>query len=100
MKLPTPLTFDWDKGNVEKNWEKHKVHYKESEEVFLNKPLVLYKDKSHSHKEHRFVALGFTNHYRYLFISFTVRGGAKIRIISVRDQSRKERRLYEIEKSN
>lgn len=86
--------FDWDEGNREKNWNKHKVDYKESEEIFFNKPLLIDKDVEHSSKEKRFEALGQTNKGRRLFISFTIRDN-KIRIISARDQDIKERKKYE-----
>lgn len=94
VKLPVPASFEWDKGNTDKNWKEHKVHFKEAEEIFLNKPLKIFKDVKHSQKENRFVGLGVTNKERKLYIVFTVRG-KKIRIISARNQSKKERRLYE-----
>ncbi|MFH1561383.1 MAG: BrnT family toxin [Patescibacteria group bacterium] len=94
MKLPVPLLFDWDEGNLNKNWEKHKVRFKEAEEVFFNRPLKIFSDKYHSKREKRFVALGITDKNRNLITIFTIRKGA-IRIISVRDQNRKERKKYE-----
>lgn len=94
MKLPVPLSFDWDKGNTDKNWIKHQVHFKEAEEVFLNKPLKIFSDKRHSIKEKRFQALGITNNRRNLTIFFTIRN-SMIRVISARDQNKKERRKYE-----
>ena len=33
--------FQWDNGNVEKNWLKHGVTNAESEQVFFNDPLVI-----------------------------------------------------------
>ena len=93
MKLPVPLAFNWDQGNIEKNWEKHKVHFKEAEEIFFNKPLKIFPDKEHSGREKRFLALGLTNSRRRLTIIFTIRENI-IRIISVRDQSKKERIIY------
>lgn len=94
VKLPAPMSFDWDKGNIDKNWKKHKVHFKEAEEVFLNKSLSIFPDRKHVDKEKRFVALGVTNKRRRLTIIFTLRKG-KIRVISARDQSRRERSKYE-----
>lgn len=94
VKLPVPLAFEWDQGNVEKNWKRHKVHYKEAEEVFFNRPLKIFPDKEHSESERRFVALGVTNKKRYLTIIFTIRE-RKLRVISARDQNRKERNKYE-----
>jgi uncharacterized protein len=91
--------FDWDEGNRLKNWRKHKVNYLEIEEVFFNKPLLLNEDIAHSDKEKRFQCLGKTNQDRKLFISFTVRKN-KIRVISARDQSQKERRVYEKSEEN
>lgn len=91
--LPKPVCFDWNKGNIDKNWKKHKIHFKEAEEVFLNRPLKIFKDIKHSQKEDRFVALGISDKDRKLYIVFTIRN-KKIRIISARNQSRKERSLY------
>ena len=93
-QLITPLSFEWDENNKTKNWNKHKVEFKECEEIFSNRPLKTYKDVKHSQNENRFVALGITNRNRGLYLVFTVRKD-KIRIISARDISRKERNLYE-----
>lgn len=89
-----PLEFDWNKHNQFKNWEKHKVDYQECEQVFFNKPVNFLYDKKHSQKEKRFIALGTTDRGRKLIITFTIRN-KKIRVISARNQSQKERRLYE-----
>lgn len=94
MKLPVPLSFEWDEGNRDKNYKKHKVHYKETEELFFNKPVIIYEDVSHSQTEQRYSALGITKKMRKLYVTFTIRN-SKIRIISARDQSKNERRLYE-----
>lgn len=92
-RLPVPQVFDWDQANIDKNWQRHKIHYKEAEEVFFNKPLRIYPDTKHSEKERRFLALGITNKEKGLTIIFTIRN-KKIRIISAREQNRKERKLY------
>jgi uncharacterized DUF497 family protein len=86
--------FDWDDGNLEKNWERHRVPFWEAEEVFFNEPLVVSPDRRHSSGESRHLALGQTDSGRRLFISFTVRGSL-VRIISARDMSRKEEQFYE-----
>ena len=90
----TPLSFEWDDSNKIKNWNKHRVDYKECEEIFSNRPLKTYLDIKHSQGENRFVALGITNSHRTLYIVFTMRKD-RIRIISARNMSRKERNLYE-----
>lgn len=86
--------FDWDEGNVAKNWKKHLVTSLECEQVFFNRPLVVAEDNPHSVREGRFYALGRTDAGRRLFVVFTIRGG-RVRVISARDMSRKERRAYE-----
>ena len=88
--------FDWDESNREKNWEKHGVLAGECEEVFFNMPLLLQPDPLHSRKESRYFVLGHTSAGRRLFIAFTVRE-EKIRVISARDMSKKERKIYEQE---
>ena len=85
--------FDWDKGNIRKSWDKHKVSPVECEEIFFNAPLVVKDDEAHSTKENRYYALGKTDGGRFLFVVFAIRG-KKIRIISARNMSRKERRVY------
>ncbi|MDD3618445.1 MAG: BrnT family toxin [Desulfobulbaceae bacterium] len=85
--------FEWDEGNIEKNWLKHKVTPAKCEQVFFNQPLVVQDDMQHSAAEKRFYALGRTDIKRLLFIVFTVRKN-RIRVISARDMSRKERRSF------
>ena len=86
--------FDWDDGNILKNWIKHGVTAGECEEIFFNEPLLLIDDSQHSQTEKRYLALGKTNEGRILTVIFTIRKN-KIRIISARDQSQKERNFYE-----
>jgi len=85
--------FDWDEGNISKNWEKHRVSVLECEQVFFNRPLVIRDDEPHAAREPRYFALGKTDPGRMLFLVFTIRGG-KIRVISARDMNKKERRTY------
>lgn len=89
-----PKEFEWDAFNRDKNKCKHKVDYQECEEIFGNRPLKTYKDIKHSQDEDRFTALGITNNSRFLYLVFTIRS-KKIRIVSARDMSRKERIFYE-----
>lgn len=93
--------FEWDRNNIQKNWEKHRVSFLECEEVFFNQPLLVQDDDVHSKFEPRYYVLGRSNDGRHLFIVFTTRRN-KIRVISARDMSRKERRIYreQIEKSS
>jgi uncharacterized protein len=67
VSLPEFKGLDWDEGNFDKNREPHKVSPQEAEQVFLNRPL---------------------------FVTFTLRGDL-IRVISARDMSRRERKVYQ-----
>ena len=91
-------SFEWDEGNARKSVDKHGVSQSEAEQVFFNTPLLVIDDKRHSGAEMRFHALGKTDAERRLHITFTLRmDGTKIRVISARDMSRKERVIYEQE---
>lgn len=92
LSLPDVLEFDWDEANVNKNREKHKVEPLESEAVFYDEPIFFY-DEGHSQTEERYLAYGKTHEKRLLTAVFTIRSN-KIRVISARDQHRKERETY------
>jgi uncharacterized DUF497 family protein len=85
--------FEWDKGNSRKNWIRHQVTRNECEQVFFNEPKIINEDKKHSQFEKRFYLLGITDRKRFLFLVFVLRGKL-IRIISARDMSKKERRIF------
>ena len=85
--------FDWDGGNLQKNWVKHAVMPFECEQLFFNQPLLVAPDETHSDKEIRFYALGRADSGRLLFAAFTVRKKL-IRVISARDMSRLEKEVY------
>jgi uncharacterized DUF497 family protein len=85
--------FQWDDGNIDKNWLKHEVASYECEQIFLNQPFIVNDDTRHSQTEQRFYALGRTDLGRKLFVVFTIRN-KKIRIISARDMNKKESEIY------
>ena len=87
--------FEWDIGNSQKSAQKHDVHPTEAEEVFFNSPLLISDDDKHSSIEKRYLAYGITNKKRFLTVIFTLRENETlIRVISARDQHRKERTVY------
>ncbi|MBU4017454.1 BrnT family toxin, partial [Patescibacteria group bacterium] len=56
--FPQPIIFEWNKGNIKKNYEKHSVTNQEAEELFSNEPFMISEDTKHStKKEQRFQAL-------------------------------------------
>lgn len=88
------FALDWNEGNVNKNLERHNVTDREAEEVFANEPKFILEDESHSEIEKRYMLWGVTGGGRKLTLIFTIRRN-RIRIISARDMSRKERKFYE-----
>lgn len=89
--------FDWDEGNRDKN-KKHGVEQDEIEQLFFDPRLLVLPDVRHSAEEKRFVGYGATSAGRILTVVFTLRE-KRIRPISARDASRKERVRYEKEEA-
>jgi|SRR5580698_4110862 uncharacterized DUF497 family protein len=90
--------FECDEGNARKSVEKHGVSQSEAEQPFFNAPFLMSEDVRHSDGEPRFHALGKTDIGRLLHLTFTLRAeGTRLRVISARDMSRKERNRYEQE---
>jgi len=85
--------FLWNKYNTDKISEKHNVSPIECEEAFFNE-MFIEPDETHSVFEQRYKALGVTESSRLLFVVFTIRNN-KIRVISARPMSKRERRVYD-----
>ena len=94
MKLPKIISFEWDKGNVDKSYKKHGISPKEAEEVFVSEELFVLPDNKHSKTEKRHIALGKTQEGKKLFVVFTIKGKS-IRVISARRMHQKEVSKYE-----
>jgi uncharacterized DUF497 family protein len=97
VKFDKSISFQWDLGNIDKNWEKHQISNIECEEVFFDDQKITLKDVLHSGKEDRYIIFGKTKNKKLLFIAYTIRNN-KIRIISARVADKKEKKFYE--KSN
>ena len=85
--------FQWDTGNFVKIWDRHQVAPAECEEIFFNRPFIVNEDEALSVDEPRLYALGQSDAGRLMFVAFTIRSRL-IRVISARDMSRKERKVY------
>ena len=86
--------FEWDKGNKDKNWVKHRVSNEECEEIFFDPHKRLLDTEKYFGLERRCLLIGKTSLGRALFVVFVIRE-KRVRIISARDLNRRERRLYE-----
>jgi uncharacterized DUF497 family protein len=91
------LEFNWDQGNLKKNWLKHQINQKECESVFRDPHSLLTPDYSHSYTEVRYQIIGKSDLKNVLSIIFTLRH-YKIRIISARKANQKEKAFYEQKK--
>jgi uncharacterized protein len=89
------IVFDWDQWNVQKNEIKHGVSHIEAQSAFYDPYYQLYADLKHSSAaEERFILYGKSMEGRILMVGFTRRQN-KIRIITARSASKKERTIYE-----
>lgn len=89
--LEGSYTFDWDRGNKDKNFFKHGVTNEECEEVFFDPHKRILKEALQVGEESRYILIGRTKQGRALFVVFTMRGH-KVRVISARGLNKKERK--------
>lgn len=88
------LRFTWDPGKAAANLHKHGVAFEDASTVFRNPLATVLPDPTHSEQEQRSLILGHSARGRLLLIVFT-ETEERIRIISARDASARERREYE-----
>ena len=88
------MTFEWDEGKDDSNLIKHGVSFDEAPTV-LNDPLYVdFYDPDHLENENRYLIIGESSQGRLLIVSYTERGN-KNRLISARETTKSERRMYE-----
>jgi len=89
------MKFEWDAHKAESNLGKHGVSFEEASTVFQDDFSLTGRDPDHAAaREARFVIYGLSSATRLLVVSHTERG-SKIRIISARQATRLERKIYE-----
>ena len=88
------MEFEWDREKAHSNERKHGVMFKEATEVFADELSSTVADPDHSIGEERYVIFGRTFHERHVVVAFAERDD-RIRIISAREMTRRERRAYE-----
>jgi len=93
LSLDEHKTFQWDKGNVHKSYQRHGITPNEAEEAFLDEKAIILRDIKHSLTEERYLLIGKTSEEKLLLVVFTFRR-KKIRIISARKANRKEKNRY------
>ncbi|HUT95935.1 MAG TPA: BrnT family toxin [Thermoguttaceae bacterium] len=88
------LVFEWDDRKAKQNIKKHGVSFEEASTVFADPLAVTIDDPLHSDDEDRYVTLGQSQRRRLLVVVLTDRD-ERMRIISARVATRRERRDYE-----
>ena len=83
--------FEWDTEKAAANVAKHGVTFEEATTVFLDLEYLLIRDETNPE---RFVALGMSGQAQILFVVHCERA-EKVRIISARRATRRERETYE-----
>lgn len=87
--------FEWDSANMTKSTAKHGVSVDEVESIFaLKMAVAIGRQVSPEVDEERLCVVGPAISGKFISVVFTLRDG-RVRPISSRIASRKERRLYE-----
>jgi uncharacterized protein len=88
------LIFEWDPEKGWENEQKHGVSFLEASEIFDDDHSSSVPDPDHSAKEDRYLIFGISKQGKHLVVSYTERG-ERIRLISARHMTSRERRAYE-----
>ena len=88
------LTFEWDEVKAKENLKKHGVNFEEGKTIFNDSFLFTFPDIVHSVNEERYINIGLSANGRILIVIHTERQ-EKIRIVSCRKATARERRFYE-----
>lgn len=86
--------FIWLEEIVQKLIWKHSVKTDEVREIFLNNPKFRFVEKGHRRDENLYAILGQTDAGRYLACSFVLKIDRRALILSAREMTDTERKLY------
>jgi len=93
------MEFEWDLQKAKRNYQKHRVDFSEASTVFGDTLSITFYDPDHSVEEDRFLIIGLSVQGRELIVSHTDRED-KVRIISAREVTHNEGKLYESKSRN
>ncbi len=88
------MEFTWDDKKAEINYKKYGVTFQEAATIFGDPLSITYDDPDHSTDEFRLITFGLSRFNRLLVISHAEREN-KMRIISARQMTKKEKKIYE-----
>ena len=90
----TEMEFEWDPEKAEINVRKHDVSFAHASTMFGDPLSLTFHDPDHSDEEDRYITIGSSADDVLLIVSHNDRE-KRIRIISARKATRRERRIYE-----
>lgn len=90
------MEFEWDEDKAAANLHKHGVDFADAALVFEDDYALTMGDPYSEH-EKRFITMGHDPYGRLLVVVYTWRG-ERIRIVSARQATGRERRLYEMDR--
>jgi len=85
----------WIDVFVDKIWTKHHVSTEEVEEVLQSSPKVRFIEEGDVNGEDMYAAMGRTENGRYLIIFFISKKKGNALVVSAREMTKKERKVYE-----
>jgi uncharacterized DUF497 family protein len=88
------IEYEWDPEKAEENKRKHGVSFHEAATVFGDPLAITFTDPDHSIDEYRYLTFALSRLDQLLVVSHAD-SGEKVRIISARPMTRRERRVYE-----
>ena len=88
------MGFEWNARKAAGNLRKHGVSFDEAASVFFDPLSATGEDPDRSLEENRFVTFGVSSSGRLLVVAHVDRDDS-IRIITAREATRAERKLYE-----
>ena len=88
------MEFEWAENKAKTNLSKHGVSFDEAKTVFDHLFYIDFYDPDYSDDEDRYIIIGESQQRRLLIVSYTERKD-KIRLISAREVTKREREDYE-----
>ena len=101
MNQEVAYDFEWDAAKALSNVRKHGVTFDQAATVFLDALALTVFDAAHSQHEERWFTLGFDAGGALLAVAHTYQATApaniRVRLISARPATKRERQFYEDE---
>ncbi len=88
------IDFEWDSNKAVDNTRKHRVTFEDAATVFRDDLSITVPDPDHSTAKDRFITVGLSSQKKLLMVAHVERGD-RIRIISARELTPREKRQYE-----